>query len=284
MPRTKQCRRTRANGSTSAKVATRSCAQNRAIVVCSARSVRCRALQSRPVATKLAAAPKRRGHSTSATSSGRSGWGARTLTTKGIIALDADGVLLDYGLAYASAWQKAFGTYPGERDPLAYWPIDRWEVERVEGDRLDLLRRAFDNEFWSSIPPVPGAIEACHKLAAAGYELVCVTALPAEFRAAREHNLRLHGFPIHLVHATDNVATAASPKADTLNSLKPIAFVDDYLPYFVGVDAAIHRALILRGITGSPNAGDLMVHTDSHHADLLAFANWWSQRAGDKCR
>jgi beta-phosphoglucomutase-like phosphatase (HAD superfamily) len=54
--------------------------------------------------------------------------------TKGIIALDADGVLLDYGLAYASAWQKAFGTYPGERDPLAYWPIDRWEVERVEGD------------------------------------------------------------------------------------------------------------------------------------------------------
>ena len=73
-------------------------------------------------------------------------------------------------------------------------------------------------------------------------------------------------------------------KADTLNSLKPIAFVDDYLPYFVGVDAAIHRALILRGITGSPNAGDLLVHTDSHHADLLAFANWWSQRAGDKCR
>ena len=83
MPRTKQCRRTRANGSTSAKVATRSCAQNRAIVVCSARSVRCRALQSRPVATKLAAAPKRRGHSTSATSSGRSGWGARTLTPHG---------------------------------------------------------------------------------------------------------------------------------------------------------------------------------------------------------
>ena len=72
--------------------------------------------------------------------------------TKGIIALDADGVLLDYGLAYASAWQKAFGTYPGERDPLAYWPIDRWEVERVEGDRLDLLRRAFVHQnIWVEI-------------------------------------------------------------------------------------------------------------------------------------
>jgi phosphoglycolate phosphatase-like HAD superfamily hydrolase len=202
--------------------------------------------------------------------------------TKGIIALDADGVLLDYGLAYAGAWQRAFGTYPGERDPLAYWPIDRWEVERVEGERLDLLRRAFDDEFWSSIPSVPGAVEACHELTAAGYELVCVTALPEEFRSARERNLRVHGFPIDLVHATDNVATRASPKADTLNALKPIAFVDDYLPYFTGVDSAIHRALILRGVAGSPNTGELLTNTDSQHADLLAFANWWTHRVADR--
>ena len=198
--------------------------------------------------------------------------------TQEIIALDADGVLLDYGLAYAGAWQKAFGAYPGERDPLAYWPIDRWDVQEVEGDKLDLFRQAFDDEFWSSIPPVPGAVEACHKLIAAGHELVCVTALPEEFRAARERNLRLHGFPIDLVHATDNLATAASPKADTLNVLKPVAFVDDYLPYFVGVDPAIHRALILRGVTGSPNKGDLLVHTDSRHTDLQAFANRWTHR------
>lgn len=64
MPRTKQCRRTRANGSTSAKVATPSCVRNRVIVVCSARSVRCRALQSKPVVTTLAAVPKRRGSPT----------------------------------------------------------------------------------------------------------------------------------------------------------------------------------------------------------------------------
>jgi phosphoglycolate phosphatase-like HAD superfamily hydrolase len=199
-----------------------------------------------------------------------------------IIALDADGVLLDYGLAYASAWQRAFGAFPGERDPQAYWPVDRWDVERVTGERLDIFRRAFDDEFWSSIPPVPGAVEACHTLITAGYELVCVTALPERFRESRERNLRLHGFPIDLVHATDNVATPESPKADTLNALRPIAFVDDYLPYFIGVDPAIHRALILRGVTGSPNTGELLVHTDSHHADLLAFANWWVQRPVDE--
>jgi phosphoglycolate phosphatase-like HAD superfamily hydrolase len=197
--------------------------------------------------------------------------------TNRIIALDADGVLLDYGFAYAGAWQKAFGSYPRERDPLAYWPIDRWHVERVEGERLHLLRNALDDEFWSSIPPVPGAVEACNKLTAAGYELICVTALPEEFRAARERNLKLHGFPIELVHATDNVATHASPKADTLNALRPLAFVDDYLPYFVGVDPAIHRALILRGETGSPNKGDLLAQTDSQHTDVLAFSCWWVQ-------
>jgi hypothetical protein len=105
-----------------------------------------------------------------------------------------------------------------------------------------------------------------------------VTALPEEFREARERNLRLHGFPIDVVHATDNLATPASPKADTLNALKPVAFADDYLPYFVGVDAAIHRALIMRAVSGSPNSGELLVHTDSQHNDLQAFARWWTAR------
>lgn len=203
---------------------------------------------------------------------------------KGIIALDADGVLLDYGLAYAGAWERAFGRYPRERDPDAYWPMDRWEVERVEGKRLQILRRSFDEDFWASIPPVPGAVEACRALVDAGHELVCVTALPEEFRGARERNLRLHGFPIDLVHATGHEAESVSPKAETLNALKPLAFVDDYLPYFVGVDGQIHRALILRGGNGSPNAGELMMHTDSRHGDLVGFARWWVEERGKSAK
>ena len=52
-----------------------------------------------------------------------------------LIALDADGVLLDFHLGYAGAWQRAFGAMPAERDPLAYWPIDRWSVEPARRDR-----------------------------------------------------------------------------------------------------------------------------------------------------
>ncbi len=48
--------------------------------------------------------------------------------SKPIIALDADGVLLDYHVAYRSAWHKAFNHLPTLKDPNAYWPIDRWDV------------------------------------------------------------------------------------------------------------------------------------------------------------
>lgn len=196
--------------------------------------------------------------------------------SKPVIALDADGVLLDYSLAYAGAWQRAFGHLPTLRDPDAYWPIDRWQVERLEDDeRLTQFRRAFDDEFWSGIPAIAGAVDACVALDAAGYELVCVTALPEVYQPARERNLRAHGFPIEIVHTTDNVLTNASPKADTLNALKPVAFVDDYLPYFVGVSPSIHRALVLREASGSPNVGDLLDNIDSQHTDLASFARWW---------
>ena len=43
---------------------------------------------------------------------------------KPIIALDADGVLLDYNRAYAGAWERAFGQRPAEADPHAYWAMD----------------------------------------------------------------------------------------------------------------------------------------------------------------
>ena len=33
-----------------------------------------------------------------------------------LLALDADGVLLDFHRGYASAWERAFGSAPRERD------------------------------------------------------------------------------------------------------------------------------------------------------------------------
>nr|WP_297353759.1 HAD family hydrolase [uncultured Caldimonas sp.] len=194
---------------------------------------------------------------------------------KPVIALDADGVLLDYNLAYARAWERAFGHYPVERDPQAYWAIDRWHVERLAGERLERLRASFDDAFWTSVPAMAGAVNACHALHAAGYELVCVSALKARHAEARLRNLRAHGFPIDRVIATGNTTGVRSPKAEALDELRPVAFVDDYLPYLAGVSPSVHCALVMRQRNGSPNEGELLTMAHSQHEDLADFAQWW---------
>jgi phosphoglycolate phosphatase-like HAD superfamily hydrolase len=200
------------------------------------------------------------------------------LTASKIIALDCDGVLLDYNAAYPRAWERAFGELPQLRNPHGYSPFVRWGIPRLDGIELDRLRACFDEEFWSTIPAIPSALEACRVLVNQGYQLVCVTALSDRFAEARTQNLRSHGFPIKRVITTKGDAVSGSPKATALNALKPDAFVDDYLPYMVGVDPRIHRALVMRDPDGSPNVGEYMVLVDSQHSNLLSFAEQWQSQ------
>jgi phosphoglycolate phosphatase-like HAD superfamily hydrolase len=195
-----------------------------------------------------------------------------------LIALDADGVLLDFHLAYAGAWERAFGARPAEQDPDAYWPMDRWHVKRLDPDERVHFRRHFDDRFWSTVPAIEGAAHACQRLHDAGHELVCVSALDLEFEAARLRNLRAHGFPIERVIATGNAEGERSPKAEAIERLRPIAFVDDYLPYLRGLPGDVHTALVMRAPNGSPNAGAELTLARSVHRDLADFAEHWLSR------
>lgn len=197
---------------------------------------------------------------------------------RGLIALDADGVLLDFNHAYGRSWERAFGVKPRLVNPNAYWAIDRWDVPRLSGPALDQLRSTFDEEFWTTVPAIDGAIDACHTLCEAGYELICVSALPVKFEAARLTNLQRLGFPINRVVATENSQEGSSPKASALKILQPVAFVDDYLPYLRGVHRDIHTALIMRDPHGSPNQGDELGLATSQHLSLAEFSSWWLQR------
>ena len=198
---------------------------------------------------------------------------------KPLIALDCDGVLLDLNLAYAGAWQRYRGTYPAERDPLAYWHHQRWDVQRLSSEEMVEFRAFFDTDFWTTLPQIAGAVAACERLHAAGHELVCVTALDDKFAQARLSNLRSHGVPIERVYATGHQSGSISPKAEVIGQLKPVAFVDDYLPYMEGISAEVHTALILRGPNGSPNVGPGLDAVGSTHADLTAFSDWWLAQA-----
>lgn len=196
--------------------------------------------------------------------------------TRPILAIDADGVLVDLHLGYARAWRLAFGVTPAERDPQAYWPMDRWAVEPLDAEQRLLLREQFQRpELWETLPAIAGAVEACHRLHDAGYELVCVTALDARLQPARTRNLKALGFPIRRVVATGHVEGARSPKADAIQALRPVAFVDDYIPYMRGVPTEVHTALVLRAPNGSPNVGEELKLARSVHQDLAAFAKHW---------
>lgn len=196
---------------------------------------------------------------------------------KKLIALDADGVLLDYNQAYANAWYRAFGVRPTLVNPQAYWAKDRWGVPLLEGEALEHFRAQFDSEFWSSIPALDGAVDACMSLHAAGFTLVVVSALPQEHEQDRWSNLLGHGFPIEQVYATpDSGGQGVSPKASTIGRLRPVAFVDDFLPYLRGVPrSSTHMALVTREVEGTPNQGAELVLADSLHTDLRDFAQWW---------
>jgi hypothetical protein len=128
------------------------------------------------------------------------------------------------------------------------------------------------------VPPIEGAVQACHRLHDAGFDLVCVSALELEYEDARLRNLKQLGFPIERVIATGNDAVERSPKADAIAALRPQAFVDDYLPYMRGVPIEVHTALVLRAPNGSPNTGDEMVLAKSVHQDLTGFVEHWLKR------
>lgn len=205
------------------------------------------------------------------------------MTKKPIIAIDADGVMLDYNTAYARAWEKTFGYHPIEINPNAYWASERWKVDHLEGGELERFRASFDEEFWTTVPMLEGVFEACDILHQAGYELVCVTAIDEIHRGYRIQNLMDHGLPIDRVYAagTAHRTDGLSPKATILADLKPVAFIDDHLPYFKGVHPRIHKALIDRaqGQASNPNQGPDLSMTDSQHMSLLGFSRWWMETA-----
>ena len=198
---------------------------------------------------------------------------------RGLIALDGDGVLLDYANAYGQAWASFVGHEVKVIDPQAYFAHHRWGVPWLRGAELSGFQACFDTQFWSSIPAIEGALEACELLVKNGCELVCVTALHHEYRQARLANLQALGFPIQTVYTTPQVkgeSLGRSPKADTLNELCPVAFVDDFLPYLRGISSPIHTGLVMRQPNGNPNDGQsALTMVGSVHTDLLDFARWW---------
>lgn len=197
-----------------------------------------------------------------------------------LVALDADGVLLDHQEAYARAWKRAFGNRPALKDPLGHGPAEFWNVPRLEEKGFRQLRDwGFTEEAWRTMPALPGAVQACALLRDAGYSLVCVTALEPRFAAARAENLEALGIRLDDLVATGSSPRAGgNPKAAALHRLQPALFVDDHLPYLQGLPRGTWRALVEQRPRGSPNADPGLAPPDSRHISVLDAARCWLAR------
>lgn len=196
----------------------------------------------------------------------------RTITNT---SLDGDGVLLDYNTAYAALWEKVFNVKLTLVRPDGYHAMQRYDLPFLEKDKLEYFNSCKDEEFWSTVPALPGALEACHTLKELGHRLTCVTAVSSKFVEARRHNLEALGFQLDEVLATGTqVVEGASPKAAVLASLAPDRHVDDYYPYFKGISSSIRRILIHRDHYKSPNLSpEALVHSDEQYGSLRDYAD-----------
>lgn len=188
-----------------------------------------------------------------------------------LIALDADGVLLDYNRGFGNMW-KAYFDQPDmvECDTSAYHAARYWGVDPPE--RGHGFWDYFDQNGWRTMPAMPGALEACKALVDAGHRLVCVTSMPEHRAEDRFHNLQSLGFPIERVIATGSkFGCTNNPKKEAIEALKPDWFVDDELRKLKDLDG-INLVLINPGHSDCPNRGQPKEFLHMEVPNLLEFA------------
>jgi hypothetical protein len=187
------------------------------------------------------------------------------------IGLDADGVLLNYNLAWGAVWAKASGMTPTCVEPRAYHATTYWGVEAPPAEAA--FWALFDQEGWQAMAAMDGAVQACQRLVDAGHTLVCVTSMPAHRQQARLDNLKALGFPIEQVVATGHCEDRSrNPKQDAIAGLDLDWFVDDELRKLKDL-GSVRCVLVDPGHPDSPNDGHSDAFLVARVTNLTQFAD-----------
>ncbi|CAF2056680.1 unnamed protein product [Rotaria magnacalcarata] len=193
---------------------------------------------------------------------------------KPIIALDCDGVLLDYHATFAQIYEKTFGKQLTVVSPKSYHSSTVYDVTFTPEEQ-NRFNEIWDAEGWRTMPMLDGALQACNLLHEAGYELICVTAIPACFADHRLANFRSHGFPINRVISTghDKENPQNNPKKKIIEEMHPVAFVDDLRRNFKDIQG-VHTKFVFidNECHDDPNQYD-NIYYDVKYPSILAFVN-----------
>ncbi|CAF1031986.1 unnamed protein product [Rotaria sordida] len=189
-----------------------------------------------------------------------------------IIALDCDGVLLDYHTTFAQIYEKTFRKQLTIVSPNSYHARDMYGVQFTDEEKIE-FNKIWDEYGWKTMPMYDGSLQACLLLHQAGYELVCVTAMPPQFVEHRLGNFRLHGFPIDKVISSgyDKDNFNNNPKRKIIEDLHPIVFVDDLRRNFKDIQQ-VHTKFIFidNQCHDDPNQHD-HIYYDIKYSSLLEF-------------
>lgn len=191
---------------------------------------------------------------------------------KPIIALDCDGVLLDYNHMFGIVYEKAFGIKPKIINCQAYHATNYYDLSMNEEEK-DIFYSVFDKEGWKEMKALPKAIEAVDKLDELGFEIVCVTAMPCYAQKDRLYNLKNLGFKIDQVIATGGSIDGKNPKKKFIEQLNPIYFVDDLMHNFQEINNETKFVLIEWKTFDNPNDGQDLALAHYKHDNLYNFVS-----------
>lgn len=165
-----------------------------------------------------------------------------------IIALDCDGVLLNYIDKYKSIYEEMFNTEISVVNPRSFTAdvhlgIDWTGREKEQCDFYEL----FAQKGWKSMKALPGAVQATEHMRDLGYKVVVVTSMPEEKALDRASNLKDVGIYFNDVIACgchSKTRPGLNLKESHLKKLKPEYFADDLLSNFYNVSDITKCVLI----------------------------------------
>lgn len=162
---------------------------------------------------------------------------------KAPVALDADGVLVDFLPAFEHALSLLRGE-PVRRQTTAWDLADAYGLSPAEHTEA---WRLFDvHRLYAELSALPGAVEATRALRDAGHPVHVVTAIQPRYLADREHNFKRLGLPITRTHATGvaGVVGQHTSKRAVLRELQPVLFADDQVIHLNQAPFIPHRVWI----------------------------------------
>lgn len=156
-----------------------------------------------------------------------------------VIALDCDGVLLNYIDTYQKIYEEMFNTKISVVNPRSFTADTHLGINWKGRDKEQAaFYDLFAEKGWKSMIALPGAVEATHHMKDLGYKVVIVTSMPEDKAMDRASNLQNVGVYFNDVIACGSHSKAVAGvnlKEPHLKKLKPEYFADDLLSNFYNV-------------------------------------------------